>query len=85
MTGIENKEYFQKVFVSNQLVNFNIERIKNEFIETAIDLINFHHDEIGAILLECTNMSPYAHDVQKTTNLPVFDICSLMNWVFIQV
>ena len=82
VTGMENKEYFQKVFVSNQLVNFNIERIKNEIIETAIDLINFHHDEIGAILLECTNMSPYAHDVQEITNLPVFDICSLMNWVY---
>lgn len=82
VTGMENKNYFQKVFVSNQLVNFSRDRIKNEIIETVIDLINFHHDEIGAILLECTNMSPYAHDVQETINLPVFDICSLMNWVY---
>lgn len=38
------------------------------------------HGNIGAIILECTNMTPYAADVRKLTGLPVFSIYSLLNW-----
>jgi Asp/Glu/hydantoin racemase len=36
--------------------------------------------ELGAIVLECTNMTPYAADVAAATGLPVFSIVSLVNW-----
>lgn len=36
--------------------------------------------EIGAILLECTNMCPYSAAVQRATGLPVFDIYSFICW-----
>src|SRR5262249_23370858 len=39
------------------------------------------HPEIGAIVLECTNMPPYAADVQTATGLPVFDITALVRMV----
>ena len=39
------------------------------------------HPEIGAIVLECTNMPPYAADVQAATGLPVFDITGLIRMV----
>jgi Asp/Glu/hydantoin racemase len=35
---------------------------------------------IGAIVLECTNMVPYAADVRKLTGLPVYSIYSFVNW-----
>ena len=44
-------------------------------------MLNFNED-IGAIVLECTNMSPYAYDIQKISNLPVFDIYTLMQWFY---
>lgn len=37
--------------------------------------------EIGAILLECTDMPPYAADVQRELNLPVFDPITMINFV----
>lgn len=43
-------------------------------------LINF--DNIGAIVLECTNMTPYAADIRKVTGLPVFSIYSFVNWFY---
>ncbi len=40
------------------------------------------HPEVGAIVLECTNMPPYAADIQQKTGLPVFDIVTLVNYVY---
>lgn len=37
--------------------------------------------EVGAIVLECTNMPPYAAAVQAATQLPVFDIVTLINFI----
>ena len=36
--------------------------------------------KIGAILLECTNMCPYAAAVKAATGLPVFDMYSFVCW-----
>ncbi|MBW2592705.1 MAG: aspartate/glutamate racemase family protein, partial [Deltaproteobacteria bacterium] len=39
------------------------------------------HPETGAILLECSNLPPYAHAVQKATGRPVFDFTTLINYM----
>ena len=39
------------------------------------------HPEIGALVLECTNMPPYRADIQAATGLPVFDITTLVRMV----
>jgi Asp/Glu/Hydantoin racemase len=36
--------------------------------------------DLGAIVLECTNMAPYAGDIARATGLPVFSIVSLIGW-----
>jgi Asp/Glu/hydantoin racemase len=38
--------------------------------------------DIGAILLECTNLPPSASAVQNVTGLPVFDVITLLNWAY---
>ena len=38
-----------------------------------------HHPDIGAIVLECTNMPPYAARVQEALGLPVFDVVTLIH------
>jgi Asp/Glu/hydantoin racemase len=37
--------------------------------------------DIGAILLECSDMPPYAAAIQAETQLPVFDFITLINWM----
>lgn len=38
------------------------------------------HPDLGAIVLECTNMGPYAADIAAETGLPVFSIVSFLTW-----
>jgi hypothetical protein len=38
------------------------------------------HSEIGAFVLECTNMPPYAADIADATGRPVYDLTTLVGW-----
>ncbi len=50
-----------------------------DLLDAARELVaNF--DDIGAIVLECTNMVPYATDIRKLTGLPVYSIYSFVTW-----
>ena len=42
-------------------------------------LLNAHPD-IGAIVLECANMPPYAAALREASGLPVFDVYSFLTW-----
>lgn len=48
--------------------------------EIALGLVR-EHPEIGAFLLECSDLPPYAADIQAATGLPVYDFITLINWV----
>lgn len=37
--------------------------------------------DIGAILLECTDMPPYAHRLQTELNMPVYDAITLIRYI----
>lgn len=56
------------------------DRLTKDLAETAKKLISERSD-IGAILLECSDLPPYASDIQRATGLPVFDFITLINWV----
>lgn len=38
--------------------------------------------DIGAILLECSDLPPYAKAIQSVTGLPVFDFNTMINWLY---
>ena len=53
---------------------------RQEIVNLALELIR-ENDDIGAILLECSDMPPYAADIQAATQLPVFDFITLIRWL----
>jgi Asp/Glu/hydantoin racemase len=56
------------------------EAARNEILDCARELVS-KDDNIGAILLECSDMPPYASAVQALTQLPVFDFIGLIKWL----
>lgn len=54
--------------------------VKQEMLKKAMEILEEHPD-VGAFLLECTEMPPYAHIIQAATQLPVFDYTSMLEWL----
>ncbi|MCJ8297381.1 MAG: hypothetical protein MJK13_00385, partial [Pseudomonadales bacterium] len=54
------------------------EKIELEIVAIAREMIA-QHPEVGPILLECSNLPPYAAAVQAATGRLVFDYTSLIN------
>ncbi|KIW35667.1 uncharacterized protein PV07_02352 [Cladophialophora immunda] len=62
-------------------VPYDHAKIETELVESALGLLRRHPD-IGAILLECTQMPPFADAIRKATNLPVYDVYTLGTWFY---
>jgi aspartate/glutamate racemase len=77
--GMENKTEFRQA-VLEERGTLDSEQIKKEVVEVAQKMVKDYPD-IGAILLECSDLPPYADEVNKETNLPVFDFITMINYV----
>ena len=72
-----------KVFTDTILEDremIDVEGARRENVEAAVELVR-RNKEVGAILLECTNMTPYARDIHIATGMPVFSIETLVRWL----
>lgn len=79
IAGLETEKEFTRVLLDDLLV-LDVEVAREEHLRVARRLCA-EHLEVGAIVLECTNMPPYRADIQRATGLPVFDIVHLVNLV----
>jgi len=76
VVGMETEKEFTRVMLDNEL-ELDVDTAREEHVRVARRFVAEHPD-IGAIVLECTNMPPYADDIRRETGLPVFDITSLV-------
>ncbi|MGD2000777.1 MAG: aspartate/glutamate racemase family protein [Desulfobacterales bacterium] len=78
IVGMEDAKEFSAVFIGRKATLD--ERIcQSEMLSAANQLMRMHPD-VGAIVLECTNMPPYANKVRRATGVPVFDAVTLVNY-----
>ncbi len=54
-----------------------LEKIEDEVVSLAVTGQQEHPD-LGAILLECTDLPPFAGAVRKAVNLPVYDLLTML-------
>lgn len=73
----ESGEFCQAIL--NNRLELDIDLARQENIAAAKSLVE-NNPDLGAILLECTNMIPFAADIRNATGLPVFSIYNLVCW-----
>lgn len=73
----DGEEFTNKVLTDQPAIDFA--KVRAEVVDASVRLARENPD-LGAIVLECTNMVPYARDVRRATGLPVFSIYSYLLW-----
>ena len=76
--GTEAGQEFSRAILGNE-IGLDIDQSRIDII-TAGRTLCAQHPDIGALVLECTNMVPYASDVSDALGMPVFDFYSFMSW-----
>ncbi len=74
----EGGSEFTTAILRNALA-LDVDKARDDNVEAALAL-QAGNPDLGAIVLECTNMCPYAADIQQATGLPVFSIVTFINW-----
>lgn len=80
VAGIEKTGEFSKIR-SDPHAQLNVDKFAEEVIDVTQQLMSAN-PSIGAIVLECTDLPPFASAIRQLTKLPVFDIVTLAHYVY---
>lgn len=78
--GMDDTEEFAAVFIEGK-ETIDVEKCRREMVSATEKLVDSHPD-VGVIVLECTNMPPYAKDIQQAAGRPVFDVVTMINYAY---
>jgi Asp/Glu/hydantoin racemase len=77
--GTEDGEEFFRVLILGEKDDLDVSRSEQDILAAGRRLLS-RNPNIGAIVLECTNMPPYASSLRDALGIPIFDIYSLITW-----
>lgn len=79
VAGTEDGQEFFRVLIKAEKEELDVDLARADVVSAGVDLVRRHPD-VGAIVLECTNMPPYAAALREAVQLPVYDIYSMIQW-----
>ena len=77
--GLETYAEWDKIF-SSPNDDIDISTVENDVVNLACSMMKMAN--IGAFILECTDLPPFANSIRKVTGCPVFDFVTLTNFVY---
>ncbi len=80
IAGTEGGRAFFRTLILGETEDLDVAAAEADILEAGAELVRRHPD-VGAIVLECTNMPPYAAALRRALDRPVFDIYSLVTWL----
>lgn len=60
---------------------YNELAMKQEMVDEVTALLQ-QNPNIGALVLECTQMPPYAEAIQRAVKVPVYDVYTMGMWFY---
>ncbi len=79
VVGTEGGREFFRVLIKAEADDLDVGLAEQDILDAGRDLLA-RHREIGAVVLECTNMPPYAAKLREALDVPVYDIYSMISW-----
>lgn len=79
VAGTEQGQELFPVLIQGRSPDLDVERAREDVIAAGRNLVG-RHPEVGAVVLECTNMPPYAAALRAAIARPVYDIYSMITW-----
>ncbi|MFI5013563.1 MAG: aspartate/glutamate racemase family protein [Hyphomicrobiales bacterium] len=78
VVGTDGGAEFTRAILGDE-PSLDVAAAERDILEAGEELVRLH-PQTGAVLLECTNMAPYARALAEHLRRPVFDIVSFMTW-----
>jgi hypothetical protein len=79
IAGTEGGQEFFRVLIKAEKEELDIGLAQQDILDAGRALVAAH-PEVGAIVLECTNMPPYAAVLREAVGRPVHDVYSMVSW-----
>lgn len=79
VAGTEGGREFFPVLIEARDTDLDVDLARADVLDAGSDLVR-RHPEVGAVVLECINMPPYAADLARAIGRPVYDIYSAITW-----
>lgn len=79
--GLEASTEFYACFMGGSRTILDVDLLRREVVDIAEKFVRANPD-IGALLLECSDLPPFAADIQEATGKPVFDFITFVNTVY---
>ncbi|MFI6453570.1 aspartate/glutamate racemase family protein [Streptosporangium amethystogenes] len=80
VAGLEDQPEFREVMLEARRPDLDADRLGREVLGQVEQLAKENPD-MGALVIECTDVVPYAHQIQAHLGIPVFDIVTLTEMV----
>jgi len=80
IAGMEEQPEFREVMLEARRAELDVDRLEHEVLGQAERLASENRD-LGALVIECTDLVPFSHAIQARLGLPVFDIVTLTEMV----
>lgn len=77
--GVENGRELYRVLIAGEKDDLDPALAEQDMLGAGRELMT-RHPQVGAIVLECTHMPPYAAALQADLGVPVYDIYSMIGW-----
>lgn len=77
--GMEGYTEFWETIIEGKRNDFDMVKLEEEICHSANELVRTNN--LDALVLECTDLSAFSYQIQKITEVPVYDINSLVEYV----
>ena len=81
VAGLDDSQEFNDTHMDGTALEMDVDRLREDAVD-AVQAAIKADASIGAVLVECTNLSPFSADIQQATGLPVFDYIGYIEMLY---